>query len=348
MNDAAIESVSSARHFLMGASAAPVATPRGAGHAAAPKSGPGRSPSGQYLKVVDRLSRASVRKHFDAYADVPWEDPAFLIEPEDPRWERGATDPLGATEWYRGLPAPRRAALGLAISAFQMKMGLTFENILQRGLLEFALALPNGSPEFRYAYHELIEEGQHSLMFQEFVNRSGFDSPGMSPFMAWQARRVPALGRTFPEFFFIHVLSGETPIDHVQRTELRRGAELHPLQRRIMQIHVTEEARHVCFAEKYLEEHVPRLGAARMFALRLQTPFVLREIAAQMLRPPKRFLDLAGVPRAVARDAFDRSPVYRQSTRDGVRPVRELCIRLGIVTPAWVPLWRKLGIWDEE
>jgi len=29
-----------------------------------------------------------------------------------------------------------------------------------------------------------------------------------------------------------------------------------------MKIHVTEEARHVCFAERYLEEHVPRLGAA--------------------------------------------------------------------------------------
>src|SRR3989454_8600620 len=36
------------------------------------------------------------------------------------------------------------------------------------------------SPEFRYVYHEVIEEAQHSLMFQEFVNRSGFDIPGRS------------------------------------------------------------------------------------------------------------------------------------------------------------------------
>jgi hypothetical protein len=234
------------------------------------------------------------------------------------------------------------------MAAFQMKMGVTFENILQRGLLEFAMSLPNGSTEFRYAYHEIIEEGQHSLMFQEFINRSGFDAPGMTRFIAWQARRVPVLARTFPELFFIHVLSGETPIDHVQRTELRRGDALHPLQRRIMQIHVTEEARHVCFAERFLEERVPRLGAARLFALRLQTPFVLMETTAQMLRPPRHFIDQVGIPRAVAREAFGRGSAYRRLTEDGVRPVRELCIRLGIVTPAWVPLWRKLGIWTSD
>ena len=50
--------------------------------------------------------------------------------------------------------------------------------MLKRGLLEFASTLPNGAPEFRYAYHEIIEEAQHSLMFQEFVNRSGFDAAG--------------------------------------------------------------------------------------------------------------------------------------------------------------------------
>ena len=53
-----------------------------------------------------------------------------------------------------------------------MKIGLIFESVLKRGLLEFASTLPNGAPEFRYAYHEVIEEAQHSLMFQEFINRT--------------------------------------------------------------------------------------------------------------------------------------------------------------------------------
>jgi hypothetical protein len=302
----------------------------------------------RYQAIVQRLSRASVNKHFDAYADVPWDDDEYRIYKDDPRWERGPSDALGGTAWYRSLPQVERARIGLSMTAFQMKMGVTFESILQRGLLEFTSTLPNGSAEFRYAYHEVIEEGQHSLMFQEFVNRSGFDAPGMSPFIAWQARRVPALGRTFPELFFVHVLSGEAPIDHVQRSELRRGDALHPLLRRIMQIHVTEEARHVCFAERFLEERVPRLGAARMLALRVQTPFIVRETTAQMLRPPKRFLEATGIPRAVAKEAFQDSPEYRSLAIEGIRPVRDLCVRLGIVTPAFVPLWRALGLWEER
>ena len=56
-----------------------------------------------------------------------------------------------------------------------MKAGLQFESVLKRGLLEYAFRLPDGVPEFRYAYHEVIEEAQHSLMFQEFVNRAGLD-----------------------------------------------------------------------------------------------------------------------------------------------------------------------------
>jgi hypothetical protein len=296
---------------------------------------------------VLRLSQASVKKHFDAYADVPWDDPGHRIDPHDPRWERTASDPLGSTAWYRSLPARERARLGLATVAFQMKMGIAFESVLQRGLLELAGTLPNGSAEFRYAYHEVIEEGQHSLMFQEFVNRSGFDAPGMDGVLAWLARRVPALGRSFPELFFVHVLGGEAPIDHVQRTELRRGAALHPLHRRIMQIHVTEEARHVCFAERYLEEHVPSVSALRMLRLRALTPFVLEETAALMLRPPVAFRRKLGIPRAVAAEAYTGA-AYRALVADGLAPVRDLCVKLGVVTPAWVPLWRALGIWRAD
>ena len=71
-----------------------------------------------------------------------------------------------------------RARIGLHMIATFMKIGLQFESVLKRGLLEFALELPNGSPEFRYAYHEVIEEAQHSLMFQEFVNRTRLRHPG--------------------------------------------------------------------------------------------------------------------------------------------------------------------------
>ena len=59
------------------------------------------------------------------------------------------------------------------------------------------------------------------------------------------------------------MLGGEDPIDHVQRTTLRSGRELHPLLERIMRIHVTEEARHLSFARQYLRTNVPTLAGVQ-------------------------------------------------------------------------------------
>jgi hypothetical protein len=73
-----------------------------------------------------------------------------------------------------------------------MKIGYEFESVLKRGLLEYAAKLPSGSPEFRYVYHEVIEEAQHSLMFHEFVNRTGFDIKGLAWWQRIGARRSSA------------------------------------------------------------------------------------------------------------------------------------------------------------
>src|SRR4051812_15209981 len=91
-----------------------------------------------FERLLERLNRQSVTpgKHFDAYVDVRWDDPVYTIDSSDPRWELGEDHPLGATDWYRGLPQPVRARIGLQGIAANMKVGLQFESILKRGLLE--------------------------------------------------------------------------------------------------------------------------------------------------------------------------------------------------------------------
>lgn len=294
-------------------------------------------------QTVRRLSEASVRKHFDAYGDVAWEAPSHAIDPTDPRWEKSSDDPLGATAWYRGLPQPVRARLGLHHVVTQMKMGVEFESVLSRGLLEFASTLPNGSPEFRYAYHEVLEEGQHSLMFQEFVNRSGLDVTGLGRAEAFVSRRVPALGRRFPELFFLFVLGGEAPIDHVQRRELASKRDMHPLLRRVMQIHVTEEARHLCFASGFLRDRVPRLGWFARRRLEIAAPFVLAPMAQAMLRPPRHLVREYGIPARVVAEAYG-SARHRERSRESLEPVAALCHELGLITPTMEPIWRGLGV----
>src|SRR5436305_15014212 len=111
-----------------------------------------------YQSLIARLSQQSVVKHFDAYADVPWDDPEYRIDPEDPRWEMDADDGLGATEWYRSQPQEVRARIGLHGIVSAMKTGLQFESVLNRGLLDYATSLPNNASEIRYDYHQVIQE----------------------------------------------------------------------------------------------------------------------------------------------------------------------------------------------
>src|SRR4051812_45123519 len=82
-----------------------------------------------WLSLLDRLNGLSVTKHFDAYADIDWDSAELTLDPEDPRWELSSDDPLGATLWYRSLPAPERARLGCELVASKMQIGLIFENI---------------------------------------------------------------------------------------------------------------------------------------------------------------------------------------------------------------------------
>jgi len=301
----------------------------------------------RFAELVGRLSRQSVEKHFEAYVDVPWDDPAYGIDPADPRWELAADSPLGATDWYRSLPPATRARMGLHAIASNMKAGLQFENILERGLLEYAFLLPDGSPEFRYAYHEVIEESQHSLMFQEFVNRAGLPVPGLAWDMKLGSRAVVRMARRFPAMFFVFVLGGEDPIDHVQRTVLRSGRELHPLIERIMRIHVTEEARHLSFARQYLRNRVPELARWKRWALSIQAPFVLATMASVMMRPPRHLVREYRIPRSVRQEAYGRGTPSRQQVRDSLRKVRSLLVDLGLVTPMTKRLWQAFDIWDE-
>ena len=303
----------------------------------------GRQPE-TYPALVARLSRQSVTKHFDAYADIDWESDDFRIDPTDPRWELGPDDSLGTTAWYRAQPQPVRARIGLHLVSTAMKVGVQFESVLKRGLLEFAANLPDGAPEFRYTYHEVIEEAQHSLMFQEFVNRTGFDIPGMPWWQKIASRRVVLLARRFPALFFIFVLGGEDPIDHVQRTVLRSGREIHPLLRRIMTIHVTEEARHLCFARQYLKEHAGRLGVVARTILSIGAPLILAQMAQLMLRPSSQIIRTYGIPREVVAEAFSRNPEHRAKTLAALDKVRGLCRELGLVGPQFARLWQLLGI----
>jgi hypothetical protein len=237
--------------------------------------------------------------------------------------------------------------VGLHRICCAFKVGMQFENLLQRGLLSYAFRLPNGSPEYRYLHHEIIEESQHSLMFQELVNRSGLPVQGMPWWLRTTATiAVPIFQRLLPEQFFILVLGGEDPVDYLQRRQLREGTT-HPLVEQIMKIHITEEARHIAFARTYLKDLVPRLGRFRRTMLAIRTPIVLWIMAPLMVDPSSELHRAHGVPKAVLREA-KRSDAGRQLRRESVAKLRRLCRDLGLMNPVSKAVWRLCGLYEED
>lgn len=311
---------------------------------------PERSQAGKdaFRAIVERLSRQSVEKHFDAYADVDWDAPGMDIDATDPRWQLVDFDPLAHTGWYRNQPPEVRARLGIHRVAMTMRTGWEFENLLQRGLLSYVFWLPNRRPEFRYAHHEVVEESHHTMMFQEFVNRvvarTGLPVRGMPRRMKVAAEfLVLPLARINPALFFFFVLGGEDPIDHVQRRRLRSGIA-HPLLERIIRIHVTEEARHLSFARHTLQRMVPTLPKWRRATLSVTVPLVLGVMVRLMLDTPRAFAREHAIPASVVREAA-RSAAHRELRADSVRKIRRLCATTGLMNPASRALWRIVGLW---
>ena len=191
------------------------------------------------------------------------------------------------------------------------------------------------SARARLGLHLTVSRMRTGIQFENILSR------GLLELAA--AGRVPAMGRKAPERFFLHVLSGEAPIDHVQRTMLASPIAPHPLLKRIMQIHITEEARHICFASRYLTETFPTLGIYRKTALRVVAPFVVGATMMQMMRLPADVVHQHGVPRDVVREVH-KSSGYREQVVRSVRPIHQLCVKLGIVTPRTAPLWNVMGL----
>jgi hypothetical protein len=247
---------------------------------------------------------------------------------------------LGRHPWYQAQSEERQIKIGMWRQANVAKVGLHFESILIRGLMNYTFWVPNGSPEYRYCLHESVEECNHTMMFQEMVNRVGADVPGMPRMLRWLSPFVPLAAGPLPVAFFIGVLAGEEPIDHTQKNVLREGKSLHPIMERVMAIHVAEEARHISFAHEYLRKRLPNLSKWKRFWVSLFYPVTMRVLCQAIVKPPKAFWREFDIPREVKKELFFRSPESRKWLRDMFADVRMLAHDTGLMNPVSRLVWR--------
>jgi hypothetical protein len=300
--------------------------------------------TGDYNDILNTLSEGSVHKHFDAFADIAWDDPEFAVVPNDPRWVLPKVDPLGGHEWYLSQPLERQIEIGMARQACIAKVGWQFESVLIRGILEYTFWSKNKDPQFRYLMHEVTEETHHIQMFQELVNRIGVDTPGARSWFKWIQTFLPLAGRWLPAIFITGVLAGEEPIDHVQKSIIRAGTDMHPLLRRVMQIHIAEEARHISWAHEYLKRTAARMDGLNRFVFSLAFPVVMRVLCDIIVKPTPEFRKQFGIPRTVLNELYFKSPESRKLLQDLFADVRMLAEEAELMNPASRQVWKLLKI----
>lgn len=301
----------------------------------------------EYHQTLQGLSVASVEKHFDAFKDINWDDEEFAINQNDPRWILPEVDPLGSSDWYQNLPQNEQIRLGMWRQANIFKVGLQFENILIRGIMQYVFSLENNNPEFRYLTHEATEECHHTQMFQEAVNRIGADVKGMPGWLRAISPLLPLVANRLPAVFFTGVLAGEEPIDHIQKAILRSENTYHPIMGRIMAIHVAEEARHISFAHTYLQRNVVKMGGINKFIYSLYFPLIMRILGDAILKPPAEIQKEFNIPPHVIKELYWNSTTSKQMLVETFADVHMLAEQINIINPVSKKLWKALNMWGK-
>jgi hypothetical protein len=230
---------------------------------------------------ADKLSQATVAKHYHPIEDVDWSRP---IDLESFHFPEHALSIYGTDAYERLTPIERRL-LSLHESVSYFSTGIWLENMLMYGFLYHLYAMDYADPDVRYMLHEVADEANHSVMFHEWIRRVGMGYvpvTRLGHFLGrFGERHMPRIN---PYLFFIGILTGEEPPDHIARLA-RQDEALHPTVRRILEIHSIEEGRHIAYAREYLLRNFSTAPRWRRLHARLIAPFVVLSILNEFYVP---------------------------------------------------------------
>jgi len=282
-------------------------------------------------QLAQRLSEASVKKSFDPMKTINWEEPfdltRFYAKEEDIS--------LYGTAVYESLSREEKVRLSLHEVASLMATGIWFENILKHKFIAYLYDHDPNDANFRYMLHEVADECRHSMMFGEFVRRSGV------PFyrVRWWAKWGGQFLKEAPvprSAVFVGILAAEEITDFFNRRAMI-DPDVHPIVRDISRIHVIEEARHISYARSHLTEGFPRLGRAKQVRVSLLSAIVTGVIVSQLVSPD--VYPTVGLPADAARLARE-NPHRRALLREGGRKFVTYLEGIGLIRPSTRWAWK--------
>src|ERR1700743_1250123 len=201
----------------------------------------------------ERLLKGSVKKSYEPIVDIDWDAP---LEP-DKFYLPPRLVSLYGTPLWDGMTREQQIELSRQELVNTLSAGIWFENMLNQSLLRTILHEDPTSRSTHYKLTELGDETRHMVMFGKAIERMG-----AKPVQPRRLHRmvINALPLAFQQgsMLWVAALIGEEIFDSLQR-QMMDDPELEAMIRRLMRIHVTEEARHIQFARDGARKRAPQM-----------------------------------------------------------------------------------------
>lgn len=282
----------------------------------------------------ERLLNGTIKKSYEPAVDIDWDAPLdpdkFFLPPQ-------MMTLYGTPEWD-AMSREQQRELSRQQLVNMLSAGIWFENILNQALLRSIMHTNPTSRSTQYMLTELGDETRHMVMFGKTIDRVG--GIPVRPRL-YQRIIINSLPFTFRgPILWVAALVGEEIFDALQR-QILDDPELQPIVRRLMRIHVTEEARHIQFARDGLRKEVPAMPWFRKVVVSnlhgVGGPFY------RMLFTLPVYYDRAGLDgRQMCRIAR-ANPHFRQRCRESFAPLGAFLEEVGLMGRLGRRMWRRAG-----
>lgn len=280
------------------------------------------SKHGTRQQTAGRLLASAERMSYDPTVDIDWDAPlddtCYGMTPE---WCS-----LYGTELWESMTERQRIALTEHEAASISSTGIWFEMILMEMILRDIYWQDYATEHVQFALTEIGDECRHSTMFARAAQRMGI--PSYKP-----GRTLMRLGAFFKatssgSLAYGGTLFAEEILDMMQR-DFRRDPRVQPLTRRVSEIHVTEEARHIRFAREETIRRAAHLTPVKRWYAQLLMGTVAYFIIRTLISPEA--YKAVGLDPKEARAAAQENPHYAAMIHEGCTKTVEFLDSVGLI-----------------
>ena len=285
-------------------------------------------------EFAERLLSGSIKKSYEPVVDIDWGAP---LDPDKFYLPPQMVTLYGTPQWD-AMTRDEQRELSRQQLVNMLSAGIWFENILNQALLRGIMHTNPTSKATQYMLTELGDETRHMVMFGKTIDRVG--GIPVRPKL-YQRIIINSLPFTFRgPILWAAALVGEEIFDALQR-QILDDPDIQPIVRRLMRIHVTEEARHIQFARDGLRKTVPAMPWYRRAMLAnihgAGGPFyrMLFTLPIQYNRAGLDGREMLRISRV--------NPHFRQKCRESFEPLGTFFEEVGLMGRLSRRMWRRAG-----